>query len=119
MDSLSDTDSTKHLINIFKFHCHHPHSVTKSSYWVGLQEGVQIVFLMCAQGAHRKVATAGNRNATAISENCYQPELNHMLLNGATQIDETATQLGERLKNSTSRQRNTPVFSQLRCSVVS
>jgi hypothetical protein len=25
----------------------------------------------------------GNRNVTAISENCYQPELEHMLLNGA------------------------------------
>jgi hypothetical protein len=54
----------------------------------------------------------GNRNATAISEDCYQLELNtccwmeqrklrkellsawveHMLLNGAAQIEETATQ---------------------------
>jgi hypothetical protein len=32
----------------------------------------------------------GNRNATAISENCYQPELN-TLLNGAAQIEETVT----------------------------
>jgi hypothetical protein len=34
----------------------------------------------------------GNRNATAVSENCYQPELN-TLLNGAAQIAGTATQL--------------------------
>jgi hypothetical protein len=33
----------------------------------------------------------GNRNATAISENCYRPKLN-TLLNGAAQIEETATQ---------------------------
>jgi hypothetical protein len=34
----------------------------------------------------------GNPNATAISENCYQPEFEHVLLNGAAQIEETATQ---------------------------
>jgi hypothetical protein len=43
----------------------------------------------------------------------------HMLLNGAAQIEETATQLAERLRNSISRQRSTPVFSQLRCRVIS
>jgi hypothetical protein len=32
--------------------------------------------------------------ATAISENCYQPELN-MLLNGVAQIEETATQFSQ------------------------
>jgi hypothetical protein len=34
----------------------------------------------------------GNRNAITISEICYQPELN-TLLNGAAQIEETATHL--------------------------
>jgi hypothetical protein len=37
------------------------------------------------------IKETGNRNATAISENCYQPELN-TLLNGAAQTEETATQ---------------------------
>jgi hypothetical protein len=60
----------------------------------------------------------GNHIATAISENCYEPELN-TLLNGAAHIEETATQLSERLRNSTYRQRSMPVFSQLRCRVVS
>jgi hypothetical protein len=48
IDSLSDTASSKHsLINIYKFHCHHPHPVIKSGYWLGLQEGVQVVFMLC------------------------------------------------------------------------
>jgi hypothetical protein len=45
--------------------------------------------------------------------------IEHMLLNGAAQIEETATRLTERLRNSTSRQRSMPVFSQMRCRVVS
>jgi hypothetical protein len=57
--------------------------------------------------AHTKVI--GNRKATAISENCYQPELN-TLLNGVGQIEETATQRVERLTNASSRQRSMPVF---------
>jgi hypothetical protein len=43
----------------------------------------------------------------------------HMLLNGAAQIEETATQLAERLRNSTFKQRSVPIFLQLRCRVVS
>jgi hypothetical protein len=43
----------------------------------------------------------------------------HMLLNEAAQIDKAATQLAERLRNSTSRQLSMPVFSQLRCRVIS
>jgi hypothetical protein len=42
-----------------------------------------------------------------------------MLQNGAAQIEETATQLAERLRMSTSRQLSMPAFSQLRGSVVS
>jgi hypothetical protein len=42
-----------------------------------------------------------------------------MLLNGAAQIEETAKQLAERLRNSASRQWSMPIFSQFRCRVVS
>jgi hypothetical protein len=35
------------------------------------------------------IKETGNCNTTAISENCYQPELN-TLLNGAAQIKETS-----------------------------
>jgi hypothetical protein len=37
----------------------------------------------------------GNRKATAISENCHHPQLEHMLLNAEAQIKETATKLEE------------------------
>jgi hypothetical protein len=37
----------------------------------------------------------------------------HMLVNGAAQIEKTATQLERRLRNSISRQRSMPVFSRL------
>jgi hypothetical protein len=57
----------------------------------------------------------GNRN--------YQELLSawveHKEPNGAAQIEEMAMQLGGRLRNSTSRQRNKPVFSQLCSGVVS
>jgi hypothetical protein len=43
----------------------------------------------------------------------------HKELTGAAQIEETAMQLSGRPRNSTSRQRNKPVFSQLRCHMVS
>jgi hypothetical protein len=46
----------------------------------------------------------------------------HVELNGVAQIVETATQLPEdwgRLRNSTSKQRSKPVFSKLRCRLVS
>jgi hypothetical protein len=47
------------------------------------------------------------------------PWIEHMLLEGAPQIQETATQLAKRLRNSAPRQRGMPVFSQLRFRVVS
>jgi hypothetical protein len=37
----------------------------------------------------------GNRNATPISENCYQTRIEHVKLNGAAQIEEIVTQLEE------------------------
>jgi hypothetical protein len=42
-----------------------------------------------------------------------------MLLNGAAQIEETATQLAERLRNSTSSKCIMPIFSKVRCRVIS
>jgi hypothetical protein len=57
----------------------------------------------------------GNRNFREL----LSARVERMLLNGAAQIEETATQLAERLRNSTSRQRSMPVFSQLCCRVVS
>jgi hypothetical protein len=66
----------------------------------------------------RQTKETGNSNATAISEYCYQTELNmwnrmkqHKLRNGNATLG--------RLRNSTPRQLSKPVFSQLRCSVVS
>jgi hypothetical protein len=47
---------------------------------------ISIKYLAVLGLGHTK--ETGNRNATAISEYCYQPELN-TLLNGAAQIEET------------------------------
>jgi hypothetical protein len=55
----------------------------------------------------------GNRNFRELLSTWVE----HMLLNGAAQIEQTATQLAERLRNSNSRQQSMPVFSQLRCRV--
>jgi hypothetical protein len=64
------------------------------------------------EGTRRKL---GNLNLREL----LSARVEHMELNGAAQIEETATQLGGRLRNSTSRQRSKPVFQQLRCRVVS
>jgi hypothetical protein len=59
-----------------------------------------------------------NRSATETSENCYQTDwVEHVVLNGAAQNEETATKLQ---RNSRKTEKlNKPVFSQLRCRVVS
>jgi hypothetical protein len=41
----------------------------------------------------------------------------HVLVNGAVQIEETATQISWSLRNSISRQWNMPVFTPLSCCV--
>jgi hypothetical protein len=45
--------------------------------------------------------------------------IEQMLLTEETQFEETATQRMGRLKNSSFRQRSMPIFSQLRCLMVS
>jgi hypothetical protein len=52
---------------------------------------------ICAPSFSEDSKAEGNRNITAISENCDQPELNK-LVNGEAQIEETATQLTGRLR---------------------
>jgi hypothetical protein len=74
-----------------------------------VKKNVEEVVTNFKAGGHTN--ETGNCNATEISENCYQPELNTCSCNGAAQIEETATQIAGRLRNSISRQRSKPVFS--------
>jgi hypothetical protein len=61
---------------------------------------------------HRPRAHKGNWHPQRNSDfrELLSPRVEHMLLNEAAQIKETATQRVERLRNSSSRQRSMPVF---------
>jgi hypothetical protein len=67
----------------------------------------------------RKLATATQPQRNRNFRELLSAWVEHVELNGATQIEETATQLAGRLRNSAPRQRSMAVFSQLRCRVVS
>jgi hypothetical protein len=61
----------------------------------------------------------GNLKANRDFRELLSTWVEHMLVNGVAQIEETAMQLAGRPRNSISRHRSMPVFSQLRCRVVS